>query len=142
MGLSENKKLTERYFEELLNKGNLDVAAEILASNFVFENPPNRVEGADAFNQMIMGLRSAFPDMRFFIEDEIAEGNKVVTRWRYTGTQHGAFLGNPPTQKRFDVTGIDIFQIEGQKVQRIWVNMDLLGQAQQLGWIPSPPQSR
>lgn len=72
MGLSENKKLTKIYFEELLNSGNLDVTAELLAPNSVFENRPNRVEGAGAFKQMIMGLRSAFPDMRFFIEDEIA----------------------------------------------------------------------
>ena len=138
MDPKRNKGIARRYFEEICNQGNFAEAETLLAANFVFENPPVRCEGIEAFKQLITGLRTAFPDMRFSIEDEIAEGNKVCTRWRGTGTQRGEFRGIPPTHKQFEVTGMDIFQIIGGKIERIWVNMDMLGQAQQLGWFRNP----
>ena len=134
----ENKTLVRRYFEDICNRGDFAAVEALLTPNIVFENPPVRVEGLEAFRQLITSLRAAFPDFQFVIEDEIAEGDKVVTRWRLQGTQHGQFLGNPPSHKQFDVTGMDIFQITAGRIARVWVNMDLLGQAQQLGWIPSP----
>ena len=135
---NKNKEIARRYLEEICNQGNFAAAEELLAPDIVFENPPVRVEGIEAFKQLIAALRAAFPDFHFTIEDEVAEGSKVVTRWRLRGTQHGEFRGNAATHKQFDVTGIDIFQVVGEKIERVWVNMDLLGQAIQLGWIPNP----
>jgi steroid delta-isomerase-like uncharacterized protein len=127
---NENKLTARRYFEEICNQGNFAVVDELLSPNIVFENPPAHIEGVEAFKQLITTLRTAFPDFQFTIEDEIAEGAKVVTRWRLRGTQRGEFQGNPATHKSFDVTGIDIFQVVAGKIERVWVNMDLLGQAQ------------
>ena len=135
---NKNKTLVRAYFEDICNRGDFAAVDAVLAPSIVFENPPNRVEGVAAFKQLITSLRAAFPDFQFVIEDEIAEGDKVVTRWRLQGTQHGPFLGNPPSHKRFDVTGMDIFQISAGRISRVWVNTDMLGQAQQLGWIPAP----
>jgi steroid delta-isomerase-like uncharacterized protein len=138
MDPDKNKAIARRYFLEICNQGNFGGIEELLTPNIVFENPPAVVEGIESFKELITSLRTAFPDFHFTVEDEIAEGNKVVTRWRLRGTQRGYFLGNPPTHKPFNVTGIDIFQIAEGKIERVWVNMDLLGQAQQLDWIPSP----
>jgi steroid delta-isomerase-like uncharacterized protein len=138
MDPNENKAIVRRYFDEIFNRGDLAAIDVLLAPAIVFENPPRRVEGLAAFRQLVTSLRTAFPDAQFVIEDEVAEGDKVVTRWRLHGTQHGPFLEHPPTDKRFDVTGMDIFQIAGGRIARVWVNMDMLGQAQQLGWIPAP----
>jgi steroid delta-isomerase-like uncharacterized protein len=138
MDPNENKAIVRRYFDEIFNRGDLAAIEALLAPSIVFENPPTRVEGHAALKQLVTSLRTAFPDFQFVIEDEIAEGDKVVTRWRLQGTQHGQFLGNPPSHKRFDVTGMDIFQIREGRIARVWVNMDMLGQAQQLGWIPAP----
>ena len=138
MEQNKSKELARRYLQEICNEGNFTVADDILAPGIVFENPPVRLEGIEAFKGLITALRTAFPDFEFIIEDEVAEGRKVATRWRLRGTQHGEFRGNPPTHKQFDVTGIDIFEIAEGRIERIWVNMDLLGQALQLGWIPNP----
>jgi steroid delta-isomerase-like uncharacterized protein len=138
MERNRNKEITRRYLLEICNQGNFANAEELLAPNIVFENPPLVVEGIEAFKQLMTTLRTAFPGLHFTIEDELADGSKVATRWRLHGTQQGEFRGNPPTQKQFDVTGIDIFQIVDSKIERIWVNMDLLGQALQLGWLPNP----
>jgi steroid delta-isomerase-like uncharacterized protein len=130
-----NRKLTRRYFDEILNRGNFAVAADLLSASLAFRNPPVVAHGIDEFVSAIAGVRAAFPDLHFAIEDEIAEGDKVVTRWRVTGTQRGPFLGHAPAGKVIDVSGINIFRIADGTIQEIWVNMDRLGEAEQLGWL-------
>ncbi len=94
----------------------------------VFRNPPAVVKGIAEFRKLIASLRGAFPDLHFTLEDELAEGNKVATRWVMRGTQ-GA--------RKVDVSGMDIFLIENGKIREIWVNMDSLAQAQQMGAVPA-----
>jgi len=84
---------------------------------------------------------SVFPDLHLTIEDLIAEGNEVVLRWTGTGTQQGAFAGNPPTGKQVTSTGIDIFRIANGKVVEHWSNSDDLGVLQQLGVVLPPGQT-
>ena len=71
----------------------------------------------------------AFPDLHFTLEDELAEGNKVATRWVMRGTQG---------TRKIDVSGMDIFLIENGKIREIWVNMDTLAQARQMGTVAGP----
>jgi steroid delta-isomerase-like uncharacterized protein len=134
MTLADNRLLARRYFDEILNSGNFSRAEALLASDFVFRNPPVVARGIDEFTAAIGSVRAAFPDLRFTIHDEIAEGDKVVIRWTVTGTQRGEFFGRPASGRAIDVSGINIFQITGGKIQEIWVNMDRLGEAEQLGW--------
>lgn len=81
----------------------------------------------------------AFPDLKFTIEDEIAEGSKVAVHWTLRATHRGEYQSHAATAKAVTVTGTSIFRIADGKIQEITLNMDRLGQAQQLGWRPSPP---
>jgi steroid delta-isomerase-like uncharacterized protein len=132
---AENKRLARRYFDEILNAGNFSVADTLLASDFVFRNPPVVARGINEFRAAIDNVRAAFPDLRFTIHDEIAADDKVVIRWTVTGTQQGEFFGHPASGRTIDVSGINILRIANAKIQEIWVNMDRLGEAEQLGWI-------
>jgi predicted ester cyclase len=122
------KAIARRYFEEILNKGSLAAIDAIVAPDVVFRNPPAVVKGIADFRNLIGALRNAFPDLHFTLEDELAEGNKVATRWIMRGTQG---------TRKVDVSGMDIFLIENGKIREIWVNMDSLAQAQQMGTVPA-----
>lgn len=80
---------------------------------------------------------AGFPDLRVVIEDEIAEGDRVVTRGQMQGTHQGDFLGIPATGKRIDIAYIDIWRLENGKAVENWVQMDMLGMMQQLGVAPA-----
>ena len=134
---NDNKRLARRYFEEILNRGDFSVASTLLASDLVFRNPPVLARGIAEFEAAIGGVRAAFPDLRFTIHDEIAEADKVAIRWSVTGTQRGEFLGHPPSGRTIDVTGINVFQMAEGKIREVWVNMDRLGEMEQLGWAES-----
>jgi steroid delta-isomerase-like uncharacterized protein len=124
----DNKALARRYFD-VLNKGDLDAIDAIVAPDVVFRNPPVVVQGIDAFRKLVASLRAAFPDLQFTLEDEFGEGSKVATRWVMRGTQG---------TRKMDVSGMDIFLIANGKIKEIWVNMDTLAQARQLGMVPGP----
>jgi predicted ester cyclase len=125
---ADNKAIARRYFEEILNKGNAAAIDAIVAPDVVFRNPPAVVKGIADFRGLVATLRKAFPDLHFTLEDELAEGNKVATRWIMRGTQG---------TRKLDVTGMDIFLIENGKIREVWVNMDSLAQAQQMGAVPA-----
>ena len=126
---TDNKAIARRYFAEILNKGSAAAIDSIVAADVVFRNPPVVIKGIADFRKLVAALRSAFPDLNFTLEDELAEGNKVATRWVMRGTQ-GA--------RKVDVSGMDIFLIENGKIREIWVNMDTLAQARQMGTVPPP----
>ena len=144
MSTEENKALVRREIEELFNHtGNLDVAEEVYAPDFVGHGPtmPEDLHGVEAAKQFAATFRSAFPDLTCTIEDQIAEGDKVVTRWSASGTHQGETeeLG-PPTGDRMEITGISIERISEGKVVESWDNYDAMGMMQELGHIPSPEQ--
>jgi len=137
-GVTGNKAIARRYFEEILNKGDAATIGSLISDDVIFRNPPFVIKGLEGFRKLISSLRATFPDLHFTIEDEIAEGDRVATRWVMRGTQSGPVEGHPATGKKMDVSGMDIFRITGGKVREVWVNMDSMGQAQQLGWLPAP----
>ncbi|MBI3801083.1 MAG: ester cyclase [Deltaproteobacteria bacterium] len=138
-----NKAIVRRYVEELLNKGNLAAADEILTIDFVFHGPsaPESIRGREGFKQLVTTLRTAFPNLRFTMEEEIAEGDKVVGCFTIRGTQRGELFGIPPSGKQFVVRGVDIFRITGGKIREIRALFDTLGQMQQLGIVSLPGQA-
>ena len=143
MSADENKAIFRRYVEEVSNKGNLDLADEIF-DRYISHQSDGRTEerGPEDVKHFISEFRQAFPDFRSVIEDQIAEGDKVVTRWKAGGTHQGEFRGIPPTGKTVTVTGIGIFRFSDEgKVVESWDNMDQLGMMQQLGVIPEPGQA-
>lgn len=136
--LQRNKEIIRRYFEGWGNRGDTAVADELIATNVTLRNPPAILHSLEEYKTGMARFHTAFPDLYFSIEDLIAEGDKVVVRWTLYGTHLGEYQDRSPTHKVMTVTGISIFRLAGGKIQEITVNMDRLGQAQQLGWLPAP----
>jgi steroid delta-isomerase-like uncharacterized protein len=134
----ENKALARRWAEVVMNQRNLDAVDEIYASNFVGHDPamPEDMRGVGGAREFYSMYQSAFPDAEITIEDQVAEGDKVVTRWTGRGTHQGELLGVPPSGNRVEVSGVTISRIEGGKVVEEWDNYDALGMMQQIGAIP------
>jgi len=140
MSTEENKANTRRFYEEVWGKGNLDVADELSAENFVDHNQfnPDLPPGIEGFKQMVPMFRTAFPDLQFNIEDMIAEGDKVVSRLTIRATHKGEFMGISPTGKQAAITAIDIVRfVDGKMVER-WGEVDMLRLMQELGVVPPP----
>jgi len=95
----------------------------------------------ELYKQFIVRTRSAFPDFHATIEDQIAEGDVVVTRWSGHGTHQGIHMGIPPTHKQITMTGIVIERIVDGKAVEGWMEMDMLGMLQQLDAVRPPGQA-
>src|SRR5688572_5869471 len=136
----KNKALMRRVFEEVFNQGRMDVVDQLTASEFVVHRGGQSLRGREPNKAYVSALRRGFPDLKFTIEELVAEGDLVVTRWSASGTHEGTFQGVPPTGRRFNVSGIDIDRVEGGKAVECWAVMDELGLMQQLGLVPAPAQ--
>lgn len=134
-----NKAIARRVVEDIFNAGRLEVADEIVTPDFVGHDPasPEPITGPEGLRRQAEGYRTAFPDVRLTIEDEIAEGDRVVTRWSARGTHEGELFGIPATGKQATVTGITIDRIDDGRIVETWTNWDTLGLLQQLGAIPA-----
>jgi predicted ester cyclase len=131
VSLEENKALVRREQEELWNHtGNLDAADELFVPDYV-----------EAARQVAADFRRGFPDVVSTIEDLIAEGNKVVARWRSRATHWGEYMGVTPTGKNVEFTGISVYRIEGGKIAESWNSEDQFGLMRQLGALHELGQS-
>jgi predicted ester cyclase len=137
MSTEDNKALVRRFYEEVFNQRNLALVDELCTTTHMFHNPPTTLHGREEFKQLLSLYTRAFPDARFTIEDQIAEGNMVASRYTFHGTHRGELMGIAPTGKPVTVTGITINRIAGGKSEEGWLNFDALGMLQQLGVIPS-----
>ena len=137
----ENKAIVRREIEEVFSaQGNLDVADEIFAPEYV--GYPEDVRGPEGAKETAKMYRNAFPDVQLSIEDQVAEGDKVVTRWIGRGTHQGELMGVAPTGNQVRVDGMTISRIEDGKIVEEWEIYDALGMMQQLGAIPSPEEAQ
>jgi steroid delta-isomerase-like uncharacterized protein len=144
--LSEtNKTVSRRFFEEVFGKGKLNVLDEIIANDHVNSGPgslPGLPMGPEGTKQLVTVYRNAFPDVHFTIDEQVAEGDKVVTRWSAHGTHQGELAGIPATGKSSTVTGIAVDRIVNGKIAESWGIFDQFGMMQQLGVIPMPEVAR
>jgi predicted ester cyclase len=140
MSAQEYRIVVRREFEEIFSQGgNLDAAEEIYAPNYVGHEPTfGDVHGVEGAKQFAATYRQAFPDIQTTMEDQVAEGDKVVSRFTARGTHQGESEDfGPPTGNRIEVTGITIEQFsEEGKIVEDWTNFDALGLMQQLGLVP------
>jgi len=144
MSTQDNKALSRQAIEEAWNKGNLSIIDQVYAPDFLGHDPGSPIgelRGREGARQYVSAYRTAFPDAHITIEDQIAEGDKVVTRFTARGIQRGALPGIPPTGKQAMVTGITIERFAGGKIVENWVNIDTLSMMQQLGVIPQMARS-
>jgi steroid delta-isomerase-like uncharacterized protein len=140
----ENKEKARRLMEEAFGQGKTEVIDEVLHSDFVCYDPNSEsgeIRGVDTIKGEIEYFRSAVPDLTYTVEDQVAEGDKVVSRWKASGTHQGEFFGVPGSGNRIEMSGIQIdsFDESGKMVEE-WPEYDLLGAMKQIGAIPEPQQ--
>jgi steroid delta-isomerase-like uncharacterized protein len=136
--MSEENKALARRFYEIWMEGNVDALDEVAAPDTVDHDPynPHGQEGLEGAKKTIAMYRDAFPDVHFTIEDQVAEGDRVVTRWTATGTHEGELMGIQPSGNKATVTGITIDRIENGKIVEGWTSWDTLAMMQAIGAIP------
>ncbi len=140
MSTDQNKDLVRRFVEEIFNKSNLAALDQFVTADIADHKPPfpGLPPGIEGARQVFAAFHAAFPDARVTIEDMVAEGDRVVWRWTFSGTNQGSLMGMPPTGKPVTFTGIDIFRMADGKIAERWANEDDLGMMQQLGIVPAP----
>jgi steroid delta-isomerase-like uncharacterized protein len=136
--LEENKAIARRHFEQLWAGGDLAVADEIYSTSAVGRHlgSPDHGGYPEGERQHVLENNTAFPDTSVTVEDQVAEGDRVITRWTFRGTHTGTYMGVPPSGRQITVSGVHIHRIMDGKIVEVWAYPDALGFLQQLGVIP------
>lgn len=131
----ENKNIARRFYETIVKNKDLSIIEDYVAENSIDHTPflPNQPQGPEGTRQVYSKVFEAFPDLQVNVEDQIAEGDKVVNRITMTGTHKGEFMGIPPTGKKGTAKLIDIVRIADGKVVERWGLMDQADLMRQLG---------
>ncbi|WP_332899451.1 ester cyclase [Haladaptatus sp. CMSO5] len=132
------KSRVVRFNDEVFNGRNYDLLDELVTDDIIIHetSSPEDVKGREAFKAYLQMFHESFSDLKAIIEDQIVEGDKVVTRYTYEGTHDGEFMGMDATNRSAKISGIVINRMEGDKVAETWTNADFLGLMQQLELIP------
>ena len=139
MSADQNKAVVNRFFDEVCNARKLAAADEIFTADHTYHDPSAPTgPGPDGMRQVIALYHTSFPDARWTVEDQLADGDMVVTRWTGRGTHGAELMGLPSTGKQVMVPGIWIHRLAGGKIAESWNVWDTLGMLQQLGAIPAP----
>jgi steroid delta-isomerase-like uncharacterized protein len=137
MSSAENRTVVNRFVEEVINQGRLEQADELVVADFVELDPlPGQQPGREGLKEVIGQMRTAFPDIHWVLDEQVAEGEKVVSRFTWTGTHRGTFLGIPATGKSINVKGVVIDRIVEGKMVDSRILMDGLSMMRQLGALP------
>lgn len=138
--LAANRLIGRRVLVEMWGEGKLELADALYAPDYVDHvgrgPEASRVVGPAGIKQAVTLFRTAFPDLHYTVEAQVAEGELVLSRFSASGTQTGPFLGAPPSGKSVTYTGMDLNRIVGGKIVESWVNYDALALLQQLGLVP------
>lgn len=141
IAIDENKWIGRRVLLEIWGEGRLELVDELYAPAYVdhvSRGPePSTVEGPAGLKQAVAAFRAAFPDLRYEVDDQIAEGEIVVTRFSAAGTHEREFLGAAPSGRRVAYTGIDVNRVRDGRIVESWIQYDALGLLQQLGLVPA-----
>jgi steroid delta-isomerase-like uncharacterized protein len=135
----ENKAIMRRYFS-VFEQGNIDLLDELLAPDYVNHTPatPDLPTGPEGVKGVVSMFRSGMPDLKVVIEDMIAEGDKVATRYTLEGTHEGELFGVPPTGQRLSIKSFTVERVSDSKIRDHWRVSDNLDMMQQLGIFPPP----
>jgi steroid delta-isomerase-like uncharacterized protein len=137
----ENKAIMRRYFD-VFDQGNIDLLDELLAPDYVNHTPatPDLPTGREGVKGVVSMFRSGMPDLRVVVEDMIAEGDKVATRYTLVGTHEGELFGVPPTGQRLSIKSMTVERVSEGRIREHWRVTDSLEMMQQLGVVPGPGQ--
>jgi len=139
MSIEQNKAVARRWSEELWGRGDLAVADEIIAPDYVRHDPgdPFPAHGPEDVKRIVTMLRTMLPDFKIEVEAMIAEGDMVVSRYTTTATDTKGYMGMPPTGKSIRTPAIQIFRLSNGKIVESWAARDDLGTLRQLGHAPA-----
>ena len=130
----DNGTIVRRFIEETINHGQIDSAAQFVWEDVVEQVPfPGQGPGLEGLKNVLRGMRRAFPDLYFSVEEQIAEGEKVLTRFEWSGTHESDFLGVPATGRSVKVWGMVIDRLEDGRIKETRIIMDIFGLMMQLG---------
>jgi steroid delta-isomerase-like uncharacterized protein len=139
MTTTQTKSPVRRILDEAFNQGNLAVIDEVFTSNhFTHTASPGLPNSNEGLKQLVTLFRTAFPDLKCTVEDEINANGKVAAHWTMSGTHKGPLMGTPPTGKSFSIQGLLFARIENGKIAEDWTLTDQMGMLQQLGMVPPP----
>ena len=133
--MADAKEIARQLAEEPW-KGNIDAVIDYVADDYVGHQPGAEARGKAGFKEFVGTYLAGFPDGSIVVDDQIAEGDTVTTRWTARGTNTGELMGMAPTGKEVTVSGITYSKISGGQVHESWVTWDTLGMLQQLGAVP------
>ena len=138
----DNKAYIREFIDRVLTAGEIDATGDYFYDDMVEEVPlPGQGPGLQGLKETLTRIRQAFPDMHWSIEEQMAEDNRVLTRFLWSGTHQGEFLGIPATNRAVQVWGMVIDRFEGRKVKSTRILMDTVSMMQQLGVVPAAPES-
>lgn len=137
MSARDSKRVVEQIWEQLVNRGRLDLIGELVSRDFVDHAPlPGLAPGLEGLQQRIQLLHAAFPDVHSTIDKLVAEGDCVAAVVTTSGTHRGDFLGIPATGKRWTISEMHLLRVVGGQLVEHWGVADLLGLLGQLGVLP------
>lgn len=136
--MSANKEIVRRLVDEVWANRNLAAVDELVARDYVGHDParPGPINGPEGYKESVGVYLSAFPDATITIDDQIAEGDQVLTRWTGRGTHKAELMGIAPTGKQVTVSGLTVSRIANGKVAETWELFDALGMLVQIGAVP------
>jgi steroid delta-isomerase-like uncharacterized protein len=135
----ENAWIVRRFLDETINQDQLETAAQFVWEDVVEQVPfPGQGPGLEGLKDVLRAMRTAFPDIHYSTEEQIAEGEKVLTRFEWTGTHRAEFLGVPATGRAVKVWGMVLDRLEDGRIKETRIIMDPLGMMIQLGVVPPP----
>ena len=131
-----NKAVVRRFVEEIVNRWNPGLLPELVAADHVDHWPDGDLYGPEGVRIDVAEWRSGFPDLRLAVEDQVAEGDRVASRFVLRGTHDGPFLGVVPTGRPVAVAGVSIDRLAGGRLAESWLSLDALGLLRQIGALP------
>jgi steroid delta-isomerase-like uncharacterized protein len=132
--MQDNATTVRRFVDEVITQGDMDAAAQFVWEDVVEQVPlPGQGPGLEGLKDVLRGMRAGFPDLVFAIEEQVSEGDKVASRFEWTGTHRGTFMGIPATGRAVRVWGMVIDRLEEGRIKDTRVIMDTLGLMMQLG---------
>jgi steroid delta-isomerase-like uncharacterized protein len=130
----DNAAIVRRFVDEVITGGAIERAGEFAWEDVVEQVPlPGQGPGLEGLKDILRAMRTGFPDLVFAIQEQISEGDKVASRFEWTGTHKGAFLGIPATGKPVRVWGVVIDRLVDGKIKETRIIMDTMGMMRQLG---------
>ncbi len=137
MSTSPNKTIARRYFDEIWNMGDMSAIAKLVSEDAVGHVSGIEIHGQEVLRKRYQAHTAMYSDSLFTVEDLVAEDDKVLVRWSFSGRFTGEFMGISGAGEQITSSGMNLFRIAQGRIAELWVHADDLGELQQLGALPA-----